>query len=154
MNPDKVILLLEHNGDDICLLKREFARVDILNPIQAVSNAAEAVCYLHAAGEFCDRRLHPLPSLLIINVHIPQREGFLFLSYVREELKLDIPIVALGESDRATDVHRAYDLGANAFYAKGVDIRNLVQLIQALDFVDEIRQSPVSSIPELAFATN
>jgi len=139
MVPEKLILLIDDHQDDIVLMRREFTLVNVRNPILALESADEAVSYLSATNQFCDRRRFPLPALVIVNVHLPCGGGFQVISAVKNDAQLSsIPVVAIGESDRSSDACMAFDLGANLFCPKHLDLRGLVRSISRMECLQEI----------------
>ena len=83
MAEKKLILLVEDNEDDVSLIERAFARAGIDNPLQVVRDGEQAVSYLKAEGEYADRVKYPLPSLVLLDLKMPRRNGFEVLSWIR-----------------------------------------------------------------------
>ncbi len=132
--PDtSVILIVEDQEDDILLIKRAFKAAGINNPIQVVRNGIEAVAYLSAEGKFANRHEYPLPSLVLLDLHMPGMDGYELLAWVRKQDGLRAtPVVVLTSSNLISDVNRAYALGANSFFVKDVDFQNTAALLRVL----------------------
>src|SRR5438477_12877403 len=114
-----VILLAEDREDDVLLIRRAFNKANLLNPLHLVHDGDEAIAYLKGEGQFANRAEYPLPSLLLLDLKMPRRDGFEVLQWVREQSSLKaLRVIVLTSSEHIQDVNRAYDLGANSFLVK------------------------------------
>ena len=128
-----VILLAEDNEDHIMLTRRAFKMAGLLNPVVVVRDGEEAIAYLTGEGKFANRFEYPLPTLLLLDLKMPRKNGFEVLEWLRGKTELSaLRVVVLTTSDRIQDVNRAYQLGANSFLTKPVDFRDFVQLSAAI----------------------
>jgi CheY-like chemotaxis protein len=131
---DQPILLVEDDENDVMLLQRAFRRAAIVNPLQVVRHGDDAVAYLEGTGEFADRRLHPLPVLMLLDLKLPRRTGLEVLEWVKERSGVKkIPIIVLTSSKNDEDVNRAYELGANSYVVKPVSFETLLELVKSLE---------------------
>ena len=129
----EVILLAEDNEDHVILTKRAFKMAGLLNPLYNVENGEEAIAYLKGEGKFANRSEYPLPTLLLLDLKMPGKNGFDVLQWLRGQPTLSaLRVVVLTTSDEIHDVNRAYQLGANSFLTKPVDFRDFVQLSSAV----------------------
>jgi len=129
----EVILLAEDNEDHVILTKRAFKMAGLLNPLYTVENGKEAIAYLKGEGKFANRSEYPLPTLLLLDLKMPGKNGFDVLQWLRGQPTLSaLRVVVLTTSDEIHDVNRAYQLGANSFLTKPVDFRDFVQLSSAV----------------------
>ena len=128
-----IILLAEDSEEDVILLRRAFVKAQFVNPLHVVQNGEEAIAYLKGHGKYAHRDEYPLPSLLLLDLKMPRKDGFEVLQWVREQPGLAaLRVVVLTTSDQSRDVNRAYQLGANSFLMKPVDFGAFVELMQAL----------------------
>jgi CheY-like chemotaxis protein len=128
-----VILVAEDREDEILLLRRAFKHANILNPLQIVRDGEEAVAYLKGEGRFSNRAEYPLPSLMLLDLKMPRKDGFEVLQWIRQQPTLSsLRVVVLTASDEIRDVNMAYQLGANSFLVKPVDFDNFVDVIETL----------------------
>lgn len=127
------ILLVEDNLNDIFLVKRAFKKADTPHLLQVVTDGEEAIHYLRGDGKYANRRLYPLPRLIVMDVNMPRKNGFEVLEWIKSEGVLRrIPIVIVSASDNHADINRAYELGANAYMVKPVDFRMVENLFQSI----------------------
>lgn len=128
-----VILLAEDNEDHALLTRRAFKQAGLLNPLYVVQDGEEAIAYLKGEGKFSNRSEYPLPTLLLLDLKMPRKNGFEVLEWLRGQPNLaPLRVVVLTTSDQIHDVNRAYQLGANSFLTKPVDFRDFVQLSSAI----------------------
>ena len=128
-----VILLAEDNEDHVLLTKRAFKSAGLVNPVFVVQDGEEVLAYLKGEGKYSNRGEYPLPTLLLLDLKMPRKNGFEVLEWLRSQPALAaLRVVVLTTSDQIHDVNRAYQLGANSFLTKPVDFRDFVQLSSAV----------------------
>src|SRR4051812_26821378 len=120
-----VILLAEDRQDDAELLTLAFRRAGIMNPIVVVRDGDEVLSYLLGMGKYENS---PLPVLLLMDLKMPNRNGFDALQWIREHPTLKpLRIIVLTVSESIYDVNRAYHLGANSFLIKTSDLVEMIE---------------------------
>jgi CheY-like chemotaxis protein len=130
--PD-VILVADDSDDDVHFMLRAFRRSGLLNPVFVVRDGDEAVAYLNGEGKFANRDEYPLPSLLLLDLKMPNRNGFEVLDWIRRHPRLKrMRVVVLTNSGEVTDINRSYALGANSFMVKPVNQDQLFAISDAL----------------------
>jgi len=111
------ILAVEDDPSDILFIRRALSKVDVANPLVSVVNGDELEAYLFGRFPYVDRLL---PALVLLDVGLPRRTGLDLLEWIRKQRDLaSLPVVMLSASDKAKDVNRAYELGANSYVVKG-----------------------------------
>jgi CheY-like chemotaxis protein len=124
-----VILLAEDDENHVTFVKRAFKHAGLLNPLFVVEDGEEAIAYLKGEGKYANRDEYPLPCLLLLDLKMPNKNGFEVLEWIRGQAGLSsLRVVVLTTSDQVRDVNRAYQLGANSFLTKPIDFRDFVQL--------------------------
>jgi CheY-like chemotaxis protein len=125
------VLLVEDDPADYRLIQRAFIKIDKSIPIIRLSNGDEAVAYLSGDPPYDNRVLHPMPSVVLLDLKLPRRSGFEVLTWVRQHPSgiRRLPIVVLTSSRHSTDVNRAYDLKANSYLVKPAAGSDLEQLV-------------------------
>ena len=115
------------------LLRRALQRGALLNPVFVVEDGEETVAYLKGEGKYADRYEYPLPSLLLLDLKMPKKNGFEVLEWIRQQPGLRrLRIVVLTTSDAPQDIDRAYELGANAFMIKPLERKDFLQVTEAI----------------------
>ena len=132
MDEDFVILLAEDDVNDALLVERALSRADIHNPIMVVRDGQEALDYLEGIGPFADRKNFPLPSLALLDIKMPRKNGLEVLEWIRRNhggLKL-LPVIIMSSSSIQADIDRAYQLGVNAYLIKPTAFNELVETLK------------------------
>lgn len=119
-SPEKgIILLVEDREDDVVLTQRAFQHAKITNPLYVVNSGQEAISYLEGRGKFENRHEFPVPDLVLLDINMPNGDGFTVLRWVRAHVGLKgLRIVMLTTSDENEDIDTAYLLGANSYLVK------------------------------------
>jgi CheY-like chemotaxis protein len=148
MNDEPVILLAEDREDDIILIQRAFKKSGFDIPLKIVRDGDEAIRYFSGSGEYTDRNLHPLPSLFLLDLKMPLKDGFEVLRWIKQEPELkDIPVIVLTLSNRIRDVNQAYALGAYSFLIKSTDFEDAAAFSQSLAYFWSNLRSDGSKLP-------
>ncbi len=133
MNELSIILLVEDNPDDAELIQYAFEKAGTQNPLVIVTNGDAAVDYISRTGAYADRKGHPLPELILLDLKLPRRSGFEVLSFIREHKPTrHTPVVVLTSSDQVEDIRRSYELGANSFLVKPIGRDALIDMVRTL----------------------
>ena len=128
-----VLLLAEDLEDDVFLFERALQRRKIGCVVRVASNGKQALDYLAGRGEFADRDSFPLPSLVVMDIKMPEMDGLEALKEIRQDGKLSrVPVVIFTSSKREEDVELAYELGANAYVVKPSDADQLGDTLETM----------------------
>lgn len=132
-NARPVILLVDDNPHDVVLIRLAFRKVGIIDTIQLVKDGAEAMRYIRGEGLYGDRHQFPLPTLILLDLKMPQTSGFDVLRWIRQQDSLEqVVVVVMSGSKDDADIERAYVLGANMYLAKPTRFEDLVKLMESL----------------------
>ena len=144
------VLLVEDDLNDIVLTRRAFRKAELPEPIAIVEDGKQAVAYLGATGEFADRRAHPLPDLVLLDLKLPRMTGLEVLAWLRQQPSLQrLPVVVLTSSREISDVNRAYELGVNSYLSKPVTFDSLARIVSDLDrYWGELNVGPEVERPQ------
>jgi CheY-like chemotaxis protein len=130
---NEVVLLAEDDENDIALFQRAFRETHVTNPLQIVRDGEEAIEYLKGEGKFSDRGKYPLPTLLLLDLKMPRKNGFEVLDWIRQQPSLQpLRVLVLTTSTDIRDVTKAYRLGANSFLVKSLDIQDFAALVSQI----------------------
>jgi len=116
---EKVVLLVDENADDATLAMFALQRIDPALKVRTLPNAESAMRYFRGEGAFGDRERFPLPSLLLVDLHMAMVSGFELLEWVRRERAMEgMGIIAMSGTDNAAEARRAYECGADSYLVK------------------------------------
>ena len=124
------VLLAEDDENDIFLMRRAFEKAGIPNPLTVVHNGREAVDYLAGKGDYKDRQKHPMPGLLLLDIKMPQMDGFDVLKWLRANRQFDtLPVVVLTSSKLQGDVDKSREYGVYDYRVKPQNFEDLARLL-------------------------
>lgn len=133
MTPSEAILLVDDGEDDRFFMRTACAAAKFPNPLHEVSDGEEAIAYLQGIGKFADRRLFPLPAVMLLDLNMPRKNGFEVLKWVRADAGLRrLSVIVMSASQREEDISRAFDLGATAYLVKPGTQPELVEMMSSL----------------------
>lgn len=125
------ILVVDDSPDHVMLLELAFKKADIHDPHFAVNSGEDAVSYLAGRDRYADSRNLPLPSVVLLDLKMPGMHGFDVLAWIRKQPHLKaLRVVILSSSDLQQEINQSYEMGANAFLTKPVNLEDLVQLVR------------------------
>jgi len=125
------LLIVEDEENDVLFLKDALRKANILSPIQVVEDGRLAMDYLAGVGKYADRKSYPLPSVIFLDLKLPQVNGLAILKWIREQSDLPpILVMVLTASSLDEDIERAYRLGANSYVVKPSSRDKLVEVLK------------------------
>ncbi|MDX9748206.1 MAG: response regulator [Paludibacter sp.] len=128
-NNHQPILLVEDNPVDLDLTIRAFKSQRLENPIVTARNGEEALAFVEKweNGE-------AIPVVILLDLKMPKVNGLEVLKVLKSHAKFStIPIVILTTSSESSDVHEAYQLGANSYIVKPVDFEKFLDVAKQID---------------------
>ncbi len=130
-NPQCVeILLLEDEASDAHLVKMALKEGKVLAHLHHVVDGREGLDFLNQTGSYADA---PRPDLIFLDLNMPRMNGCEFLTELKADERFKgIPVVVLTTSDVEKDVVASYQLGANSFITKPVDMPQFINAIQQI----------------------
>ena len=117
-------LHIDDDKDEILFVARAFRQAPAQVKVEHVTDGREAVRYLEGKGKYEDRRKYPLPNVILLDLKMPDFDGFDFLQWLRSQAGSDlhlIPVIVVAASVDPADVRRAYALGASSYIHKPLD---------------------------------
>src|SRR5688572_32109726 len=132
-HPRPVILLVDDNPHDVVLIRLAFRRVGIIDTIHLVKDGDEAMRYIRGEGAYVDRHQFPVPTLILLDLKMPQTSGFDVLQWIRSQPALaHVVVVVMSGSKDDDDIKRAYALGADSYLAKPTRFEEMVRMMETL----------------------
>lgn len=127
------ILVAEDDEDDRMLMQDALEENRLANDLHFVGDGEELMDYLQHRGQYSDPKTAPRPSLILLDLNMPRKDGREALKEIKSDPALrQIPVVVLTTSKAEEDILRTYDLGVSSFIAKPVIFESMVQIIKAL----------------------
>ena len=125
------ILVIEDDPNDIFLLKRALRKNNISNPVQVLTDGAEAIAYLTGFGQYVEPDAYP--RFILLDLKMPRRSGFEVLEWMQNHPRFgSIPKIVLTSSSERKDVAQAFALGATSYMVKPADFHQLEQMIRTI----------------------
>ncbi len=153
MNPPnrQLILMADDDCDDQLLVEDALKECQTGDAIKFVCNGEELMDYLLQRGDYSAPGSAPLPSLILLDLNMPRKDGREALAEIRRHPDLRrIPVVVFTTSKADTDVNGLYDLGANSFVPKPTAYDALVKIMNALsDYWFGIAELPQPKLKRL-----
>ena len=125
------ILLVEDNPGDERLTREALKEGKVYNNFHWVKDGVEAMEFLRRQGRFKDA---PRPDIVLLDLNLPKKDGREVLKEIKtdEDLKR-IPVVVLTTSKAEEDVLRTYNLHANCYVTKPVDLEKFIVVVKSID---------------------
>jgi CheY-like chemotaxis protein len=125
------ILLVEDNAGDVRLTREALKDAKVLNTLHVARDGEEAMDYLYHKGKYADA---PRPDLILLDLNLPRKDGREVLAEIKadEDLKR-IPVVILTTSKSEEDVLKVYNLHANCYVTKPLDLDQFIRVVQAIE---------------------
>jgi CheY-like chemotaxis protein len=125
------ILLVEDNPGDVRLTKEALKDAKVMNEIYVAKDGVEAMDFLNKKGAFKEA---PTPDMILLDLNLPRKDGREVLAEVKKDPNLKhIPVIILTTSKADEDIIKTYNLHANAYITKPVDLNRFVEIIHALE---------------------
>jgi CheY-like chemotaxis protein len=125
------ILLVEDNPGDVRLTREALRDARIHNRLFVARDGVEALDFLYRRGEHAEV---PRPDLILLDWNLPRKNGHEVLQEIKADPVLRrIPVVVLTTSEAEEDVLRAYDLHANCYIPKPVDLGRFLRIVQSIE---------------------
>jgi len=123
------ILLVEDNPGDVELIREALQSGRVLNRISVATDGETALAFLSRARGF---EKAPLPDLILLDLNLPKKDGFEVLKEVKDHPVLSrVPVVILTSSQADRDILKSYNLHANCFISKPVDVDEFLEIVRS-----------------------
>jgi two-component system, chemotaxis family, response regulator Rcp1 len=138
------ILLVEDNPGDVRLTEEALKEGKIWVNLKVASDGMDALQYLRKEKKYANA---PRPDIILLDLNLPRMDGRELLALIKADLSLkSIPVVVLTTSKAEEDILRSYELHANCYITKPVDLEQFIQVIRSMeDFWFTIVKLPPNS---------
>jgi CheY-like chemotaxis protein len=125
------ILLIEDNPGDVDLTKFALKKAKMVNNVNVAIDGEDAMAFLRRKAKHGEA---PRPDLVLLDINLPKKSGMEVLAEMKNDEGLRrIPVIMLTTSEAEADIIKAYDLHANSYVAKPVDLGQFMEAIRSLD---------------------
>src|SRR5262245_56528098 len=125
------ILLVEDNPGDVRLTREALDEAKVINNLSVVDNGVDAITFLRQEGKYAGATR---PDLILLDLNLPRKDGREVLSDIKNDSSLKrIPVVILTTSQAEEDIVRSYDLHANCYVTKPVDLDQFIKVVKSIE---------------------
>ena len=125
------ILLVEDNPGDVRLTIEALKEAKVLNKLTVVKDGIDALSLLRREGAHAQAAR---PDLILLDLNLPRKDGREVLADIKADDDLKrIPVVILTTSQDEQDMFKVYNLHANCYITKPVDLGQLVAVVKAIE---------------------
>ena len=137
------ILLVEDNPGDARLTVEALKEGKVRNKLHFAGDGVAAMAFMHREGKHAKA---PRPDLILLDLNLPKKDGREVLAEIKEDPRLKrIPVVVLTISSSEEDIIKTYDLHANCYITKPVDLEQFITVVKSIeDFWLTIAKLPSS----------
>ena len=125
------ILIVEDNAGDARLIKEVFNENKVFNSLHFVNDGVEAMDFLYGKGKY---KGMAKPDLIILDLNLPRKDGRQVLAEIKSDDSLKhIPVVIMTISQAEEDILRSYNLHANCYVTKPIDLNQFSKVIRSIE---------------------
>jgi chemotaxis family two-component system response regulator Rcp1 len=128
---DIEILLVEDNPADVRLTREALKEAKVRNKLHVAEDGVAAMEFLNRQGEYADA---PRPDLILLDLNLPKKDGREVLEEIKQDDALKrIPVVVLTTSQAEEDIVKTYNLHANCYVTKPVDLDQFITIVRSIE---------------------
>jgi two-component system, chemotaxis family, response regulator Rcp1 len=125
------VLLVEDNPGDVRLTREALKEGKVFNNLSVAKDGEEALAFLRREGPYASA---PRPDVILLDLNLPRRDGREVLEAIKADRALrTIPVVILTSSEAERDIARAYELNANCYITKPVDLDQFITVVKSIE---------------------
>ncbi len=125
------VLLVEDSPGDVMLVREAMSTLQVQSELHVVSDGSQALEFLGGEGEYAGR---PTPDIILLDLNLPGMSGREALRHIKSNPDWKkIPVAVLSTSDAEDDIETSYELSANCYIVKPLDIESFRDVVRAID---------------------
>ena len=125
------ILLVEDNPGDVRLTVEALREGKVRNHLSVATDGVEALAYVRREGKYANA---VRPDLILLDLNLPRKDGRQVLAEIKADVDLKtIPVVILTTSKADEDILHSYDLHANCYVTKPVDLDQFITVVKSIE---------------------
>ena len=123
------ILLVEDSPSDIDLTKEALDEGKVVHELFVVEDGTAAMQFLNREGSYADA---PRPGIVLLDLNLPRKDGREVLAEIKSDTNLRrLPVIILTTSGEEEDICRMYDLHANCYITKPVNVDEFINVVRS-----------------------
>jgi len=125
------ILMVEDNPGDVRLTVEALKEAKVRNNLHTAEDGVEALAFLRREGRYAEA---PRPDLVLLDLNLPKKNGREVLAEIKNDPDLRrIPVVILTVSQAEQDIVKSYNLHANCYITKPVDLDQFLEVVKSIE---------------------
>jgi len=125
------IMLVEDNPGDIRLTVEALKESKVKNTLSVVQDGVEALAFLKREGKYASAER---PDIIFLDLNLPKKNGREVLAEIKADNVLKrIPVVILTTSAAEQDILKTYELHANCYVTKPVDLEKFIEVVKSIE---------------------
>ncbi len=125
------ILLVEDSAGDIRLTREALSEAKVSNVLSVARDGVEALDFLRKQN---GHESAPRPDIILLDLNMPRMDGRELLQHIKADPALAaIPVVVLTTSKAEEDIVRSYQLHANCYITKPVDLDQFLKVVRSVE---------------------
>jgi CheY-like chemotaxis protein len=125
------VLLVEDSPADVRLTREALKEAKVRNNVHVAVDGVDAMDFLHRRGKHTNA---PIPDLILLDLNLPKKDGREVLEDIKSHDRLKrIPVVILTTSQSEQDILESYQLSANAYVTKPVDLEQFLDVVKSIE---------------------
>ena len=125
------VLLVEDNSGDVRLTLEAMKEGKVINNLSIASDGVEAMAFLRKEGRYKNAAR---PDIILLDLNLPRKDGREVLAEIKADPSLRlIPVVVLTTSQAEEDILRTYNLHANCYVTKPVDLEQFINVVKSIN---------------------
>ena len=123
-------LLVEDNPGDVRLTQEALKSHKVQNNLHVATDGEEAMAFLRRQGKYANA---PRPDIILLDLNLPKKDGREVLAEIKSDPDLKaIPVVIITSSEAEQDIIKSYNLNANCYVTKPVDLDQFIKVVQSV----------------------
>lgn len=123
--------MVEDNPGDVRLAQEALKENKVINNMHIVVDGEEAMMFLNKQGKYKDTHR---PDVVLLDLNLPKKDGREVLAEIKSDDRLkSIPVVILTTSSADEDIIKTYNLHANCYITKPVDLDRFIEVMKSID---------------------
>ena len=130
---NEAILIIDDDPDDANLIRLTVLGLHPNASVQTITSGLDLKAYLEGRGRYADREVFPYPGLILLDLRMPEMDGFEVMAWLKSQLlHAAIPVIVISAFDQQANIRKAYQLGARTFLSKPIHAESIRDAIRAL----------------------